>query len=203
MAELKCPLCREKKTELNPVGEVVLQQFAAQNNGVSLPESVCEGCLSELVKKLQPNVAALVKEGFRDQTRLALWQARIGLVRWARQQMREKHYGEAVVAYEKYLKVLEIALQTPIALLSADAFRDPSTQQELTVLTAVHWDLLRLYEANEKYQLQADLAYRKLLDFVPATNLKIQIVKAAEAHRKKARAPDLFKGLAKKLMLPH
>ncbi|MEY4617305.1 MAG: hypothetical protein RJB66_2265 [Pseudomonadota bacterium] len=133
--------------------------------------------------------------------KLELWQGRILLVKKARQLVREKHFAEAIVVYEKYLKIFETVFNVSIESLTSQSFKTPALETELSVLIMVYWDLVRLYEANEKYQERADGIAQRLVEWVPTTGIVLKLVKEAEAHKKKARVPAFFKKLARELML--
>ena len=65
--------------------------------------------------------------------------------------MNDKMFSDAAVNYEKYIKVLEVVFDCKAGELAPEMFKDSARTQELTVVTSVFWDLLRIYDTSSKY----------------------------------------------------
>ena len=95
-----------------------------------------------------PRRPSLAREKAKEQKKLMLWKSRVNLIKKARQSMQEKAFSDAAVAYEKYIKVLEVVFDCKQGELTPEQFKDSARTQELTIVASVYWDLL----ANLRYQ---------------------------------------------------
>jgi hypothetical protein len=88
--------------------------------------------------------------------------------------MNDKAFSDAAVAYEKYIKVLEIIFDAKPGELSPEQFKDAARTQELTVVASAYWDLLRIYDTSEKYGDRQAIAAKKLAQFKIRKNRYLQ-----------------------------
>jgi hypothetical protein len=110
------------------------------------------------------------QEKAKEQHRLQLWKSRVGLIKRARALMSRKMYNEAAVGYEKYIRILEIVFNCKKGEpLTPTNFKDSARTSELTVVTSVYWDLLRIYDSSDKYLERQQIAARQLAVFVQFT----------------------------------
>lgn len=186
----KCPRCGTEVTELHTVPPDIAARMQAM--GEPVPAQVCVGCVSDMRGSGQkaPGGVLAAQERAKDQHRLNLWKSRVQLIKRARTMMNEKNYSEAAVAYEKYLKILELVFGCKKGeQLTPEMFKDNARTSELTVVASVYWDLLRIYDTSDKYGDRQDIAARQLGKFVRFTPVFPDIIKKAEVFVKQARHP--------------
>lgn len=195
----KCPRCGTEVDLLQKLDEKVRQQLVQRANE-DVPGEICVKCYRELtagdVPALHNNAptrkagsALMAAEKAREQKKLMLWKSRVNLIKRARALMNDRAFSEAAVAYEKYLKVMEVVFDAKPGELNPEAFKDSARTQELTVVASVYWDLLRIYDTNDRYSERQSLAARKLSQFIKFTPLYADVIKRAEAFVKTARNP--------------
>lgn len=139
----------------------------------------------------------LAQEKAREQRKLMLWKSRVNLIKKARQLMMGKAFSEAAVAYEKYLRVLEVVFDAQPGELTPEHFKDSARTQELTLVASVYWDLLRIYDTSEKYGERQALAAKKLAQFLKFTPIFPDIVRKAESFSRTARNPGAVRAFVK------
>ncbi|MEN0058931.1 MAG: CFI-box-CTERM domain-containing protein, partial [Bdellovibrio sp.] len=140
----------------------------------------------------------MAQERAKEQHRLQLWKSRVMLIKKARQSMSQKMYSEAAVSYEKYLKILDIVFEVKKGdRLRPEAFKDSARTTELTVVASVYWDLMRIYDTNEKYSDRMTTAAKQLAAFIQFTPIYPDIIRKAEAFQKTARHPHIVKQFLK------
>jgi hypothetical protein len=193
-----CPRCALQVMDLHGVDGPLLQRL--NELGEASPNQVCMSCLNDL-RKVASNGAGgvlMAQEKAKEQHRLQLWKSRVSLVKNGRQLMNQKMYSEAAVAYEKYLKILEIVFNVEKGQhLTPEQFKESARTEELTVVTSVYWDLLRIYDTSDKYGDRQAIAGRQLALFVRFTPIFPDIIKRAEAFVKQAKNPSAFRGFLK------
>lgn len=126
-----------------------------------------------------------------------LWKSRVNLIKKARQLMMGKAFSEAAVAYEKYLRVLEVVFDAQPGELTPEHFKDSARTQELTLVASVYWDLLRIYDTSDRYGDRQALAAKKLAQFLKFTPIFPDIVRKAETFSRTARNPSAVKAFIK------
>lgn len=200
MSEVTCPRCNSPATELLPVSLALRHKIKVIQPNVTLPNAICSNCMNELNGELEQSSSVLINEKSKEESKARLWRSRVTLLKKARNLMSRKSYGEAVVCYEKYLRLLEAVLDVKETGLRPEILKERQSTKELTVITSVYWDLLRVYDTNEKYRKRMEQTAQKLVQFAPFTPITIDIVKKADSYRGKARNPDIFKQLSRDLM---
>jgi hypothetical protein len=200
MAEQNCPRCQQAVTNLIPVEQNLRQKFNLVRPGTPLPVALCSNCQNEVRTFLEQGSITLAREKSKEESKMKLWRSRVALLKRARNLMKKKVYGEAIISYEKYLKVLEVVFEVTEEGLRPEIFKERMATKELTIITSVYWDLLRVYDTNEKYRPRMIAASNKLIQFAPFTPIILDIVKKAEAYKKQARNSDIFKTLIRELM---
>lgn len=195
---VNCPRCGLQVMDLHQI-EVPLTQ-RLNELGESPPGQVCMSCLTDLRKVASAGAGGVLmaQEKAREQHRLQLWKSRVSLVKNGRNLMTQKMYSEAAVAYEKYLKILEIVFAVEKGQhLTPEHFKDSARTEELTVVTSVYWDLLRIYDTSNRYGDRQAIAAKQLALFVRFTPIFPDIMKKAEAYYKQAKNPGVFKSFLK------
>ena len=195
---IQCPRCGIQVNDVHPI-DADLQGKLEIMGQAGLPPEVCAGCLADLKRMTAGSGGVLMaQERAKEQHRLQLWKSRVGLIKKARMCMGQKLYSEAAVAYEKYLKILEIVFDLKKGdKLTPDLFKESARTTELTVVASVYWDLLRIYDMSDKYHERQVVAARQLAVFIQVTPIYPDIVKKAEAFQRQAKNPGVIKQFLK------
>lgn len=193
-----CPRCGLQVQDLHMIEAAVSQKLSEL--GESTPGQVCMTCVTDLRKMAAAGAGGvlLAQEKAKEQHRLNLWKNRVSLVKNARTLMSQKSYSEAAVAYEKYIKILELVFSVEKGQsLTPDHFKETARTEELTVVASVYWDLLRIYDTSEKYGERQAIAAKQLALFARFTPIFPDILKRAEVFSRQAKNPGVFKSLVK------
>ncbi|MGE3974041.1 MAG: CFI-box-CTERM domain-containing protein [Bdellovibrionales bacterium] len=196
MSKQKCPSCGgDFDSLLNLDGG--FKQRLREAGETSVHDTVCNNCYSSYSGIISQGAQLRAKEQARAQHRMNMWRNRVVLLKQARQHMTNKSYTEAAVLYEKYLKLLEVIYEIPAGKLTPDVFKNKARQKELTVITTVYWDLVRIYDSGGNYADRLQKSIEKLLLFAPHSSILVQLSKNAIAYTKQARNPEIFRNLQK------
>lgn len=196
---IQCPRCGIQVTELHPVDPDLIAKAQASGEA-NLHPQVCAGCISDLRKTVASASGGVLmqQERAREQHRLQLWKSRVLLIKKARLCMSQKLYSDAAINYEKYLKILDIVFDVKKGeRLKPEAFKDSARTTELTVVASVYWDLMRIYDSNEKYAERMANCARQLAMFIQFTPIYPDIIRKAESFQKSARNPQIVKQFLK------
>jgi hypothetical protein len=197
MSEAVCPRCGKSVTELQNLDPAVIVKIRDAGNVENLHPQVCAACFAQLVGSIARGSVLMAREKFKEQKRLMLWKSRVNLIKKARACMAEKKFSDAAVAYEKYIKVLEMVFDVERGNLSPEHFKDSARTQELTIVASTYWDLLRIYDTSSKYSERQQLTAKKLALFLRFTPIFPDIIKRAEAFAKQAKNPNAIKHFLK------
>ncbi|MFP5520226.1 MAG: CFI-box-CTERM domain-containing protein [Bdellovibrionia bacterium] len=196
---IQCPRCGIQVNELMPVDSDLAGKM--REGGEESPGQVCAGCVSDLKRTYASTTSGgvlMAQERAKEQQRLQLWRSRVGLIKKARLCMTQKMFSEAAVAYEKYLKILEIVFDVKKgSTLTPDLFKESARTTELTVVASTYWDLLRIYDSHEKYADRMQKAAKQLAVFVKFTPIYPDIMKKAEIFAKSAKNPQIIRNFLK------
>lgn len=199
MGMVQCPRCGIQVTELHALEPDLIAKLTAGGEA-NLPPEVCAGCLSDLRRTAASSSGGVLmaQERAKEQHRLQLWKSRVMLIKKARHSMGQKLYSEAAVSYEKYLKILDIVFDVKKGTrLKPEVFKESARTQELTVVASVYWDLMRIYDTNEKYADRMTNAAKQLAVFVQYTPIYPDIIRKAESFSRTARHPQIVKQFLK------
>lgn len=193
---VQCPRCGSQVDSLISISTADTTKFGAA------PEQVCANCSTQMTSETRTEATSggvlMAQEKAKEQHRLLLWKSRVNLIKKARSQMGARMYPEAAVSYEKYLKILELVFSLPKGTtLTPEHFKDTARTSELTVVSSVYWDLLRIYDSHPKYHERQQQAARQLALFVRFTPIFPDIIKRAENFVKSAKNPAVFRGFLK------
>jgi hypothetical protein len=197
MADVPCPRCGKSVSELQNLDPGVIVKLKEAGNNEVLPPQVCSSCYAQLAGSVARGSVLIAREKAKEQKRLMLWKSRVNLIKKARTCMTSKMFSDAAVAYEKYLKVLEVVFEAKPGELTPEHFKDAARTQELTVVASVYWDLLRIYDTSEKYGERQTAAAQKLATFLKFTPILPDIVRKAEVFAKTAKNPSVIKQFLK------
>lgn len=161
-------------------------------------DALCAKCIGKFAKKkkkLGGQKKSLMKS--KEQNRLDLWRSRVTLIKEARERFAKKNYPNAVVAYEKYLRVLEIIYEVGNNGLDVKPFNNPARAKEMTVIASAYFDLVRIYDNSKQYRQRLEQCGQKLAMFLPYTPLCGEIVNKLEDFRRGAQNKDIFDKIIK------
>lgn len=174
-------------------------KLALQSMGENVPDEVSKEQLEELSGKVSQGVRLRMEQKAKEQQRQNMWKGRIRLLKQAQALMQQRAYAEAAVCYEKYLRILEIVHDVQSGELTPDLFNKGGKSKELTVVTTVYWDLLRIYDTNKSYGNRMEKAASKLVLFLPLSSVFTQIIRDAHRFSRKCKHPHIVKKLLKQL----
>lgn len=194
---ISCPYCHDTVPSLVPVEaglKLRLQEHAKINPA---PDQVCDGCFKMMSKMVSKGAALRAEAAAKEQNRLLLWKNRVSLVKQAKGHLAQKNFSDAAVAFEKYIRVLEIVYDMKPGELKPDMFRHDSKSQEMTVITSVYWDLMRVYDSNPRYADRQMKAAEKLAEFARFTPIFPHIMRKAESQSRSAKNAEAFRKFLK------
>lgn len=194
---VQCPRCGIQVTELHPVpSELAMKMQAA---GTSVPTQVCVGCNTEIQRTVAASSGGILmaQERAKEQHRMQLWKNRVQLIKQARMCMSQKMYTQAAAAYEKYIKIMEIVFECKKGELKPELFKESARHTELTVVASVYWDLLRIYDMNERYADRQSICAKQLASFIRYTPIYSDIIRRAEIFQRSAKNPAIIKQFLK------
>lgn len=196
MGTTPCPRCATPSLELVPLDAAI--RLVLTNAGTAgLPSLVCAKCYAELSGAVSQGLKLRIEKEAREKNKLMLWKSRVNLIRQARGLMAQKAFSEAAVAYEKYLRVLEMVYNKKAGDLSPEVFNNSKRSKELTVVTSVYWDLMRIYDTSPRYGNRMNQASAKLVQFLPFSPIYPDVIKKAEAFIRQAKNPKVVQNFLK------
>lgn len=190
MSEVACPRCKNIVFSLQVIDSLLVDKLRESGNSEALPSQVCDNCFGQLFGGVARGSLLMAREKAKDQKKLQLWKSRVSLIKKARIYMQEKMYGDAAVIYEKYLKVLELVFEVKSEQLTPQVFKETARTQELTVVASVYWDLIKIYDTNDKYLNRQSMAVQKLAQFLKFTPVYPDIVRKAQIFKRSAKHPE-------------
>ncbi len=192
-----CPRCGTSTTELQSMDAALIGKLREAGNQEQIPAQVCGNCFAQLAGSVARGSLLMAREKAKEQKKLMLWKSRVNLIKKARQSMQDKAFSDAAVAYEKYIKVLEVVFDAKSGELSPEQFKDSARTQELTIVASVYWDLLRIYDTSDRYGERQAIAAKKLSQFLRFTPILPDILRKAESFQKTAKNPAVIKSFLK------
>lgn len=192
-----CQYCGDTVPSLMSISAAMRATLKQNPELSSVPDSVCAGCHGILSKMISMGAVLRSKAQAKEQNRLQLWRNRVSLVRKAKDHLAQREYGESAVYFEKYLRVLELVYDKKPGELSPDLFSTEARRQEMTVVTSVYWDLMRIYDQSPRYKDRQMASAIKLAEFVRFTPIYGHIMRKAESMTRTSKSPDVFKHFVK------
>lgn len=162
-----------------------------------LPSEVCPACFEQLRGNMSQGLQLRVEQATRDKNLMIMWKGRTNLIKQARSLMEQKAYSEAAVHYEKYIRILEVVHDVGQGALTPDVFSHSKRSREMTVIAAVYWDLLRIYDTSPRYGERMLKAAEKLAIFLPYTPMYADVIRRAEAFIPHAKNPGVVRQFLK------
>jgi hypothetical protein len=194
---ITCPHCGDTVPNLMAIEAGMKLRLKQEAELTNLPDRVCEGCFGQLMSAISKGTTIKSEQRAKEQNRMLLWKNRVGLVKEAKSLLEKKNHSDAAVAYEKYIRILEIVFEQPPGGLAPEHFKPKERAQELTVVTSVFWDLLCIYDTSPAFKERQYKAAEKLAEFARFTPIFPHLMRKAESQVKSARNPDAFKKFIK------
>ncbi len=132
-------------------------------------------------------------ERAKEDRKLKLWHSRLAFTKKGHTFMQGKLFSEAAVVYEKYLKILELVFEAQSGQLTPDHFKESARTAELSIVTSVYWDLLRIYDTSDAYGDRQRKAALQLSKFAPLTPVFPDLLRKAQIFQKQCRHPEIVK----------
>lgn len=132
-------------------------------------------------------------EKAKEDRKVKLWHSRLAFTKKGHAFMQSKLFSEAAVVYEKYLKILEMIFECAPGQLNPDHFKESARTAELSVVTSVYWDLLRIYDTSDAYGDRQKRAAAQLAKFAPLTPIFPDLLRKAQIFQKQCRHPEVIK----------
>lgn len=192
-----CPNCGNQTEKILTVDTGMRVALSSTGFANNLPDRVCPRCYDALSGKVSQGVKLRIEQETREKNKMVLWKSRVNLIKQARLLMTQKAYSEAAVAYEKYLRVLEIVYNVKKGQLTPEIFNKSKRSKELTVVASVYWDLMRIYDTSPRYGDRMNQAARKLVEFLPFSPIYPDIAKKCESFLKTSKNPQVVKAFMK------
>ena len=192
MSAKTCPNCNKEYPELIPFDSDTKQRLQIDLGIKTPPDSVCPNCFNGFSSQLSRDAQKKNRRQAKEQHRLSLWRSRVQLIREARDRFAAKDYPGAVVAYEKYFRVLEIIYEVKSNEIHVAHFNNSARNKELVVIASAYWDLMRIYDQSKKFSKRLDQCAEKLGEFLPFTPIFSEVSRKIEDHRKTAKNKEPF-----------
>lgn len=191
---IKCPQCGQEVQEVIPIDIELRNRIQEMNLDFPADQEICRACISMIRRKATTSGGLLMaQEKAKDDRKVKLWKSRTTLVRQGHNQMANKLYSEAAISYEKYLKLVEMVFDCPKGQLTPQMLKEAAKTTELTVISGVYWDLVRVYDTSDQYGDRQKHAAKQLGAFVPFTPIFPDIVRKALIFQRQARHPEVVK----------
>ncbi len=182
-----CPECGTATEKLiSPDPQLV---YLLQSSDIEVPAQACFACMLKLKNgvSLRGSSRLLAESKGKDDQKLRLWRSRVKLIKSGRTLMNYKKFADAAQAYERYIKILEIVYDLKDGdELRPELFKDSARTQELTIITSVYWDLLRIYDTQYKFRERQMTAANQLAKFAVVTPIFPDILRKAHTFVRKA-----------------
>jgi hypothetical protein len=187
----KCPNCKNDFPDLVKLDDAFRAKVSEQL-GAPAPEALCTNCLNIFEKKQFASADKEARRATKEANRLSLWRRRVDIMRDARDRFARKDYPGAVVAYEKYLRVVEMIYDVKPNGLKVSFFSNPARAKELVLITTSYWDLVRIYDQSDRFKKRFNECSEKLVEFLPFTPMYSEMLLRIQDHKKVAKHKDMF-----------
>lgn len=194
-----CPQCGNEFSELQIPEKDLVDKFREKDSSFSVPEQACRSCLNDLRKQAYGVGGVFIaQQKAMEQKKQELWRGRVNFVKSGHNFMNKQLFSDAAVSYEKYIRTLEIVFDCESGQLSPQIFKEQAKTAELTVITGVYWDLVRIYDTSDKYADRQKVAANQLAKFIGYTPIYAELIRKAQNFLKKgARNPEVIKNFLK------
>lgn len=189
-----CESCGTKDNNLLTVDSGL--KLTLTNSGAEkIPNHVCASCLKKLKKSATVGTQLKAKEEARILHRQDLWRVRLDVVRQGRACFQNRDYAGAALLYEKYLKIVSLALDKEKNSMTAKDFSDNT--KEITIIVSTLWDLMLIYDSHPKFAPQQKETAEVLSRFLRFSPLYNTLIRKAEVQVGQAKNSANFRYLLK------
>lgn len=189
-----CPQCHLKVPEISFISGSLREKIKRVDPSFHVAEKICTPCQNSLMRQATSADGVLVaQERAKEVRKKRMWQNRVPLVKHGHTMMKRKRFSEAAVSYEKYIRLIEVVFDCKPGTLTPEMLKDAARTAELTVITGVYWDLVRIYDSSDKYTKRQKGAAAQLAKFASFTPVFIDLIHKAEAFQKQCRHPEVIK----------
>lgn len=199
----KCPRCANNSASLIKIEAGMRLGLQSAGLADGLPDEVCPTCYQDLAQHVSEGAKLRAEMKAKAANRANMWANRVVLIKQGRQLMFQRAFAEAAVAYEKYLRIVEIVHDLQPGEIHPGLFKNTSQNKELMIITSVYWDLLRIYDSNPRYLDRQMAAAGKLAEFARHTTIFMDIAKRALEFSKKAKNRAAFEIFLKQANVRH
>lgn len=179
----KCPACNAENVRLKNVDGMM----------------ICDKCAS---KKFSSKVRKSIQDAFekaQDKARRDAYARRLQITKQAQDLCAKGKIMEAVAMYEKYLEVLETRFKTSKEGIHPHLFDQTTDDQELLLLTAVFWELAKIYDRKDDGYSYFKFYLGKYVEFsigapymvLSAETLRKYVASGKAKHRKEMEAAQI------------
>lgn len=190
-----CPHCHLQVPEVYFISDSLREKIRKVDANYPIDDQVCKACQNSLLRQATSASGVLIaQERAKEIKKKRMWQNRVPLVKHGHTMMKRKRFSEAAVSYEKYLRLIEVVFECKPATLTPMMLKDAARTAELTVITGVYWDLVRIYDSSDKYSGRQKVAAKQLAQFASFTPIYPDLMRKAESFLKQCRHPEIIKG---------
>lgn len=197
-ATKNCAKCGNPSTDFLRIDPGMRLRIKETIGDEGLPPEVCPTCFKGLSASVSRGAKLRAEQHVREQNKLIMWKNRVNLVKQGRRLLQQKAYSEAAVAFEKYLRVLEVVHDKKPGELTPEVFKDAAQTKEITVVASVLWDLVRIYDMTPRYGDRQKKAIDKLIAFLKLSPLQSEIMRKARQFEASAKNSSLIKDFIKR-----
>jgi hypothetical protein len=188
-----CPSCGANVEDLLPIETGMRLALQAAGVSTELPSMACANCYDRFTSQVSQGVKLRIEQEAREKNKMMLWKNRVNLIKQARSLMAQKAYSEAAVAYEKYLRIIEVIYSTKKGELNPQIFNNSKKSKEITVIASVYWDLMRIYDMSPRYGNRMSEASKKLAEFIAYSTIYPDVIKKAASFQRSAKNPQIVR----------
>lgn len=194
----KCPKCGNSVSDLLRIDAGMRLRIQETLGEEQVSDEVCPNCYKSISATISRGAKLRAEQTARDQNKLILWRSRVNLVKQGRNLVTQKAYSEAAVAFEKYLRILEVIYDKKPGELAPELFKDSARTKEITVVASVLWDLIRIYDTSPRYGDRQKKAAAKLIEFLKFSPLQSEIIRKAKQFEAQSKNPGVIRDFVKK-----
>ncbi len=165
----------------------------------NIPPEVCANCFKQITSLVSSGAKLMREQNAREQNKMNLWRNRVNILKHGRKLMTLKSYSDAAVAYEKYLRILEVVYDVKAGGLTPEHFKNSARTKEISVVASVYWDLVRIYDTTPRYGDRQKKSIEKLLSFLRLSPISSEIGRKARQFEPTAKNQAVIKDFIKRI----